>query len=342
MKFWGTGHCECCQRMLEKFVPCPFMSCMLLLLAGLMTLHLLVRLGGCLYKTGKRVFGGKDLRSYGEWAVVTGASDGIGRGLASELAKRGINKLLLVARNDEKLKDAATQLELQTSSRVEVRRLVVDFASESSSSIFSKISEETEKMDVGILINNVGISYPHALYYDEVPLSMLDEILNVNVRSALVVTRAILPGMKARKRGLIVCIGSAASEIPSDPLYAAYAATKASPEAFCRSLKVECAPFGIDVQCQVPLLVKTKLSKLKTPGLTKPTPDTYASYAVSAMQQARSSSSTVCAYWPHALQLLVVKHLMPTRMWDSYRFNETRGIREKALKKQQGEQKKDK
>lgn len=341
MKFWGPGHCEWCQHTLERLVPCPFMSCMLLLLAGLMTLHLLVRLGGCLYRTVKRVFGGKDLRSYGEWAVVTGASDGIGKGLASELAKRGITKLLLVARNDAKLKDVETQLELQTSSRVEVRRLLVDFATESSSALFSKISEATEKMDVGILINNVGISYPHALYYDEVPIAMLDEILNVNVRSTLIVTRAILPGMKARKRGLIMCIGSAASEIPSDPLYAAYAATKASPEAFCRALKVECAPFGVDVQCQVPLLVKTKLSKLKTPSLTKPTIETFASYAVSAMEQASSSSSTVCPYWPHALQLFVAKHVMPTRMWDSYRFNETLGIRERALKKQ-GEQKKEK
>ena len=58
----------------------------------------------------KRLYGGVDLLSYGEWAVITGASDGIGRALASQLAKRGFKKILLIARNDNKLKDVATEV----------------------------------------------------------------------------------------------------------------------------------------------------------------------------------------------------------------------------------------
>ncbi|CDI76443.1 3-ketoacyl-CoA reductase, putative [Eimeria acervulina] len=148
----------------------------------------------------KRLYGGVDLLSYGEWAVITGASDGIGRALASQLAKRGFKKILLIARNDNKLKDVATELELVAPTPVKVSRLIIDFAAESAEEIFKKVSEAVKGQQIE---------------------------------------------MKARKKGLIVCVGSGASELPSDPLYAAYAATKGASEAFCRSLQVCCN--GIEV-----------------------------------------------------------------------------------------------
>ncbi|OEH76082.1 3-ketoacyl- reductase [Cyclospora cayetanensis] len=210
------GHCDCCQRMLEHFAACPFMSCFVLLLASLMALRIIICLVCCLCAIAKRFVAGKNLVSYGEWAVITGASDGIGKAMANQLVKKGFKKLLLIARNDQKLKDVTRE------------------------------------------------------YYDEVPLSLVNELVDVNVRATLVVTRAVFPGMKARKQGMIVCVGSSSSQLPSDPLYSAYAATKAASEAFCRSLQVEAAPFGIQVQCHVPLLVTTKLSKCKTPGILRP------------------------------------------------------------------------
>ncbi|PHJ15368.1 3-ketoacyl- reductase [Cystoisospora suis] len=80
--------------------------------------------------------------------------------------------------------------------------------------------------------------------------------------------------MCERKRGAIICVGSGASEIASDPLYCAYSATKASAEAFCRSLQPECASKNILVQCHVPLLVTTKLSKVRTASLMTPSTKT--------------------------------------------------------------------
>ncbi|KAL8427202.1 hypothetical protein ACSSS7_007837 [Eimeria intestinalis] len=270
MGMLGYDHCACCQRMMEHLAGCPFMACVVLLMAALMTLHLLIKIASVSCVLASRYTSNRKLVSAGDCAVITGASDGIGKALAIQLAKQGFKKFVLIARNEDKLKDAATELELVAPSGISVSRVVIDFATENSLSIFSKVSTAVEGLSVGVLINNVGISYPHAMYYDEVPLTLLDELININVRSALVVTRAVFPGMKARKQGLIVCVGSGASQLPSDPLYAAYAATKAAAEGLCRSLQVEASPFGVDVQCHVPLLVTTKLSKCKTPNLMTP------------------------------------------------------------------------
>lgn len=339
MMKWGSGHCDCCQRVLERFIACPFMSCVVVLFAALFTVRLIVKLVSCLCRLTKRFTGGRSLVTYGEWAVITGASDGIGKAMASQLVGAGFKKILLIARNDHKLKDVATELELAAPFPITVSRLVIDFSTESSEAIFSKVSKAVEGLSVGVLVNNVGISYPHALFYDEVPVTLLDDLVNVNVRSFLLVTRAILPGMKARKQGLIVCVGSGASQIPADPLYAAYAATKATSEAFCRSLQVECASSGVQVQCHVPLVVTTKLSKCKTPGLMRPTPGSYAASGVRAMAAASTCcSSTVCPDFVHSC-ILWAANWMPRQTWNKIRLGQCLSIRKRALKKKEEEKK---
>ncbi|KAL8424483.1 hypothetical protein Efla_003508 [Eimeria flavescens] len=292
----------------------------LVLFVGSVSLHAYE----CLLLLLQRYVGGTSLRSRGDCVVVTGASDGIGRAMTIQLAKQGFKKFVLIARNEEKLKDVATEVELVASSGVSVSRVVIDFATESSLDIFSKISVAVEGLSVGVLVNNVGISYPHAMYYDEVPLTLLEELVNINVRAALVVTRAVFPGMKARRQGLIVCVGSGASELPSDPLYAAYASTKAA---------VEAAPFGIDVQCHVPLLVTTKLSKCKTPNLMTPSTSSYAAHALRAMSGACSCwSPTVSPYVVHAL-ILFVANALPRSTWARIRMGQSLSLRARALKK---------
>lgn len=334
----GYSHCDCCMRLLNRAAMCPVASCIVLLLAAMMALRILMKIICCLCSLAGRCIKGRNLLSYGEWALITGASDGIGRALALQLAKEGFTKFILVARNEQKLKDTATQVELVSSSPVTVCCVAVDFATESSETIFKKISEAVDGRPVGVLVNNVGISYPNAMYYDEVPLSLIDDLININVRSALVVTRAVLPGMKARKRGLVVCVGSGAAALPSDPLYAAYASTKAAADGLCRSLQVEAAPFGISVQCHVPLLVTTKLSKCKTPGMMTPTPAKYAECATHMMGRT-CCTTTISPYLAHAL-ILGLANLMPGALWAKIRLSQCLSLRERALKKKE-EQKKD-
>lgn len=95
----------------------------------------------------------------------------------------------------------------------------------------------------------------------------------MNVTAATKMTQFLLPGMILRKRGAIVNISSAAGRIPiGNPLYAEYSASKAYVDYFSRSLNHELAGSGVDVQCQSPYFVTTKLSKLRNPSVFIPSP----------------------------------------------------------------------
>ncbi|RWW22315.1 hypothetical protein GW17_00013496 [Ensete ventricosum] len=169
---------------------------------------------------------GKDLRRYGSWAVVTGSTDGIGRAFALQLARRGLN-LVLVGRNPDKLRDVADAVRGARDPPIRVETVVVDLAGDLVDGV-ARLRTAIQGLDVGILVNNAGVSYPYARFFHEVDEELMRNLIKVNVEGVTTMTQAVLPGMLERKRGAIVNIGSgAAIVIPSDPLYAVYAATKA-------------------------------------------------------------------------------------------------------------------
>ncbi|KAK4392924.1 Very-long-chain 3-oxoacyl-CoA reductase 1 [Sesamum angolense] len=191
---------------------------------------------------------GKNLKKYGSWALITGPTDGIGKAFAFQLARKGLN-LVLVGRNPDKLKDVSESIQSKYGS-TQIKNVVVDFSGDLDEGV-SRIKEVIEGLDVGVLINNVGVSYPYARFLHEVDDKLLSDLIKVNVEGTTKVTQAVLPGMVKRKKGAIVNIGSgAAIVIPSDPLYSVYAATKAYVDQFSRCLYVEYKKSGIDVQCQ--------------------------------------------------------------------------------------------
>ncbi|CAN6464319.1 unnamed protein product [Victoria cruziana] len=191
----------------------------------------------------------KDLRKYGPWAVVTGATDGIGKAVAFRLAGEGLN-LVLVGRSPDKLSSVSSEIR-QRFAGVEIKSIVCDFAKDLESGI-KRIEEGIKDLDVGVLINNVGTTYPCAMFLHELEERWMDRVIRVNVVGTTRVTHVVLQGMVKRRRGAIVNIGSgSASDVPSFPLFTIYAATKVYIEKFSRSLSVEYKPYGIDVQCQV-------------------------------------------------------------------------------------------
>ncbi|KVF07531.1 very-long-chain 3-oxoacyl-CoA reductase 1-like [Cynara cardunculus var. scolymus] len=167
----------------------------------------------------------KNLKKYGSWALVTGSTDGIGKAFAFELAKKGLN-LILVGRNPSKLEGVSSEIKSKFV-KTQIKEVVFDLSGDISEGI-KKITEAIEGLDVGILINNAGVSYPYARFFHEVDDQLLNSLIKVNVEGTTKVTQAVLPQMVKRKKGAIVNIGSgAAIVIPSDPLYAVYAASKA-------------------------------------------------------------------------------------------------------------------
>ncbi|VAH33493.1 unnamed protein product [Triticum turgidum subsp. durum] len=189
-------------------------------------------------------------RRYGAWAVVTGATDGIGRALAFELAAAGLG-LVLVGRSPDKLATVSKEVSARFPG-AEVRTFVIDFAADGLAASVAALAESIRGLDVGVLVNNAGHGYPYARYFHEVDEELRRNLIRLNVEAVTRMTHAVLPGMVERKRGAVVNIGSgAASIMPSTPLYTVYAATKAYADQFSRSLYVEYKNKGVDVQCQI-------------------------------------------------------------------------------------------
>ncbi|KAI3433622.1 hypothetical protein D9Q98_003431 [Chlorella vulgaris] len=243
---------------------------------------------------------GRNLKSYGAWAVVTGATDGIGKAYCVELAKKGLN-IVLISRTQSKLEAVAAELEEVYG--VHTRVVAADL-SKAGPEMFTKIGAALEGLEVGLLVNNAGLSYDHPEYLDQVAEQDVYDVVAVNALVPTMLARMVLGGMRERGRGAIVNIGSgAATVIPSSPLLAVYAGTKAYVDCFSRSLDGEYAPLGVRVQNQAPMFVATKMSKIRRPRLDAPGPDTWAAAAV--RQIGRETSLT--PYWFHGLQHVMVR-----------------------------------
>lgn len=260
----------------------------------------------------------KDLKKYGEWAVVTGATDGIGKAIAKELLRKGL-KVLLISRDEGRLKDTVKEIGGGET-------LCVDF-NEFGPEKRAEVKKALDSRDVGVLVNNVGISYEHPEYLHELDEDRIEKLVKLNIDSTNFMTYMVLPKMVEKKRGAIVNMSSGSCLI-SCPLLAAYSAAKRYIEQLSVSLAAEYASKGISVQVQCPLYVTSKLSKFRKATITTPSPDGYAKAAVKAIGYENSTSP----YWAHYLIMGVAKAL-PSAFVASAVNSMHLGIRKKAYAK---------
>jgi short-subunit dehydrogenase len=190
-----------------------------------------------------------DIRTYGDWAVVTGASAGIGQAFARRLAAARINTVL-VARRRDRLAALADELSRQhgTQSRVVAEDLEREDAAQ-------RIGDHVRDLDVGILVNNAGFSA--AGRFERVPLDRHLAMIRVNCIAVTALTHVFLPRMKARGRGAIVIVASAAGYQPV-PLAGTYGATKAFDLMLAEALWSENRGSGVDVLALSPGPVDTE------------------------------------------------------------------------------------
>ncbi|KAJ1182483.1 hypothetical protein NDU88_007673 [Pleurodeles waltl] len=229
----------------------------------------------------------------GRWAVVTGATDGIGKAYAHELARRGMS-IVLISRSQEKLDQVAGEIEEKF--KVGIKTIAADFAE--SEGIYRRIKSGLDGLDIGVLVNNVGISYTYPEYFLDIPDldNTLNNMINVNMTSVMQMTRLVLPGMLERSKGVILNLSSASALYPV-PLLTVYSATKAFVDFFSRGLHAEYQTKGIIVQSVLPFYVATKMSKVRTPTWDKPAPETYVRSALNTV----GLQSQTNGYWAHAL-----------------------------------------
>jgi short-subunit dehydrogenase len=184
---------------------------------------------------------GDFVSKYGPWALIAGASEGIGACLADEIAARGVN-VVLVARNTALLHDVADGV--QKRHGVEVKAVVQDLTD---SDVAARVAEATDGLDVGLVVYNAGASdrtttfletgFDHAL--DQIKLDCIGPVALVD---------HFAPAMCNRGRGGIVLVASLAC-IAGSATLAVYSAVKAFQHNLAEGLWAELRGEGVDVCC---------------------------------------------------------------------------------------------
>jgi 17beta-estradiol 17-dehydrogenase / very-long-chain 3-oxoacyl-CoA reductase len=244
------------------------------------------------YKTFLRP--GKNLKKLGQWAVVTGATDGIGKAYAFALAKQGLN-VVLISRTESKLRDVKEEIE-KKGYKSEIKCIVCDY-SKFDDTAKGLVKKGLAGLEIGVLINNVGVGYRYPMYFHELTDEETTNLMSLNIESTVWMSRMVLPGMLGRKRGAIVNISSG-SALFTLPLLAEYSGAKSFVEKFSRAINAEYRSKGITCQCQVPFYVATKLAKLRK-SLTVPTPTAYANMGIKWIGY---PDALVSPFWMHAVQ----------------------------------------
>lgn len=175
---------------------------------------------------------------YGEWAIVTGASSGIGEEFARKFASEGLN-LILVARRKDRLEKLSGELMQQH--KIETLVCAVDLAS---GSFLEEIKNCIGEREVGLLVNNAGFGstgeFVNASSEHEA------KMVKVNCLAPIILTHHFVEGMCARKRGAIIFLGSTVAFQPT-PFMATYSATKAFNLFMGDALWWELKKYNIDV-----------------------------------------------------------------------------------------------
>ncbi|HEX7822979.1 MAG TPA: SDR family NAD(P)-dependent oxidoreductase [Sphingobium sp.] len=175
---------------------------------------------------------------HGPVALVTGASSGIGRAFAEELAGRGFD-LVLAARRIDRLEVLAERLEGRNG--ISVMPLEVDLADPTAA---ARILEATATLDIGLVVSNAGLGTKGPFEQDDP--AVMAEMLMVNCHATMMLAHGFVPRLKARGKGGIILTSSVEGLIGC-PYSAVYSATKAFVNALGEALWGELTPEGIDV-----------------------------------------------------------------------------------------------
>jgi len=216
---------------------------------------------------------------YGPWALVTGASSGIGKSISEQLAQKGLS-LVAVARNQANLETLKNDLEAKYA--IQVVTIAEDLSKPGAS---SSIAEQTAGIDIGLLIANAGIETNGPFIDNDADDE--NQLLALNIVSPMQLSHVFARRFAERGRGGIL-LTSSLFGYQGVPYVANYSASKAYILSLGEALNVELQPFGIDVTVLSPGLTKTPMIDnmsvdFNKMPITSHTPDEVAKVGLSAL-----------------------------------------------------------
>ncbi|PGH00891.1 long-chain 3-oxoacyl-CoA reductase [Blastomyces parvus] len=339
--------CDCMDRLSQfRFAPAPGWqsnaALFLLLTGGLFTACKLLNFFRALLSIF--VLPGQKLSKFGpkgSWALVTGASDGIGKEFSLQLARAGYN-ILLVSRTTSKMAAVANEIKSK-SPNVETKFFAMDFV-ENNDEDYDKLKLFIQDLDISILVNNVGRSHSIPTPFVLTPLEELESIITINCIGTLRITQLVAPGMMQRKRGLIMTMASFAGMLPT-PLLATYSGSKAFLQYWSTALSSELQPYGVQVELVQSHLVTSAMSKIRRPTVTVPIPRDLVRAILSKIGRGSGLSAyanTSAPYWSHGVMAFaltqVLNHMGKFVLGYNKALHES--IRTRALRKAEREKNK--
>jgi uncharacterized protein len=247
----------------------------------------------------------------GKWALVTGASSGIGAALARELSRHGA-RLILTARRKDRLEALAAEL---TAQGIETRVVVADLNnSEGPQQIFD--ATEGAGLPVEILINNAGLGQWGIFH--ESPIEQELSQVRVNCEAMVRLSRLFIPRMVERRQGWMLVLASTASFLPL-PYLSTYAATKVFNRFFALGVAAEVAQFGVKVTALCPGPTESeffKVARARTFEARGKQPA--AEVARLALAALARGQRTIIPTWDGKLIALLMRLLPLSRVTTSY------------------------
>ena len=190
---------------------------------------------------------------YGPWALITGASSGIGEAFAKELAQAGLN-VVLVARREKRLQKLAAELE--NFFHIKTITIKLDLTDDN---FLGTIKEKTKKLEIGLLVNNAGIGSV-GLYSNNGP-ELEAKMVKLHCLAPTILTHHFAPKMVERKRGGIIFLGSIFSYQPM-PYVSTYSATKVFNTFLGKALWQELKQYNVDVLALNPGGTNTEFARI--------------------------------------------------------------------------------
>ena len=243
------------------------------------------------------------LTLYGPWALITGASSGIGKTFAQQLAQRGFN-LVLVARRQPLLDSLAN--ELQQAYAIETRVVVADMAELAE---VDALIAACHGLDIGLVIPNAGIEFHESFHRQD--WAQVYQLLQVNMLAPTRLAHYFAKSMQSRARGGILFVSSVMGFMPTS-YFAQYSASKAYIQLLAEGIHQELKAYNIDVTVVAPGLTDTQMGA----GITDSIPgvkavmmssDVVVSQALAALGQRPS----VITGWANKISVLLGSRVFP-------------------------------